>query len=400
MTFAILALAGCGSSESNDSSEVTSPITGASRTISKSTALSPLVVTPREPAVPFKGSNGKYIASYELQLFNPTPLTITPTRLVISTPDGKTVETLSGKELAAAIALPGKRSGVAELTESQVVTIYLSPEFSTSDEIPDKLEHVVTVTAPPLPEDGVSSDPVAVSVDKSLEVPVLGPPLQAGSDYIAADSCCDSDRHRRALLPIDNHNWLAQRFAVDWEQLDSSGRVVKKGGDASKSADYAIYGAQVISAGDGTVESVVDGLPDQKPGELPANSTLPEADGNNAVINLGGGLYVLYAHLQEGSLKIKKGDKIKQGDVIGLVGNSGNTSAPHLHFHVMDGPSPLTSEGVPYVINNFTITGTIESNEVFEALENTSKVMPVEPSTYDGKRVDEMPLNLDVVTFD
>ncbi len=395
----LLVFSGCGSSEKSNATGNESPISGAPRTVSESTSLAPLIVTPREPAVPFKGSNGKYIASYELQLLNPTPLTITPTRVVISAPDGKTVETLSGKQVAAAMALPGKRTGVSELTESQVVTLYLSPEFDDIDAVPDKLEHVVTVTAPPLPEQGVPSEPVAVDVEKDVSPPVLGPPLEAGSGYLAADSCCDSDRHRRALLPIDNNQWLAQRFAVDWEQLDASGRTVRKGADASKSANYTIYGKQAIAASDGTVESVVDGLPDQEPGALPESSTLPEADGNNVVIDLGDGLFMLYAHLKSGSLKVKQGDKVERGDPIGLVGNSGNTSAPHLHFHVMDGPSALTSEGVPYVIDSFEIGGVIPSNEIFEKLENTSKVIPVEASPFDGAHTDEMPLNLDVVTF-
>ncbi|MGB0872996.1 MAG: M23 family metallopeptidase [Solirubrobacterales bacterium] len=397
---ALLAMSGCGSSEKSSSTGDESPVSGAPRTVSESTALAPLIVAPREPAVPFKGSNGKYIASYELQLLNPTPLTITPTRVVISTPDGKSVETLTGKQVASAMALPGERSGVSELTESQVVTLYLSPEFDSIDAIPDRLEHVVTVTAPPLPDRGVPTEPIAVDVEKEVSPPVLGPPLEAGSGYLAADSCCDSDRHRRALLPIDNNQWLAQRFAVDWEQLDASGRTVRKGADATMSSNYTIYGKQAIAAADGTVESVVDGLPDQEPGALPESSTLPEADGNNVVIDLGGGFFMLYAHLKSGSLKVKQGDKVKRGQPIGLVGNSGNTSAPHLHFHVMDGPSALTSEGVPYVIDSFAISGTLPSNEIFEELENTSKVIPVESSPFDGAHADEMPLNLNVVTFE
>jgi len=65
--------------------------------------------------------------------------------------------------------------------------------------------------------------------------------------------------------------------------------------------------------------------------------------------------YALYAHLQPGSLKVKKGDAVKKGQAIALLGNSGNTTGPHLHFHVIHGKSPLGSDGVPYVIDSFAV---------------------------------------------
>ncbi len=106
----LLAVSGCGSSDSEDSSsDNASPVSGAPRSVSDSTALSPVVVTPREPGVPFKGSDGKYIVSYELELLNPTPLTLAPSELVISAPGGKVIETLKGKQLAQATAVASTR---------------------------------------------------------------------------------------------------------------------------------------------------------------------------------------------------------------------------------------------------------------------------------------------------
>ncbi len=337
--------------QDNESGSVTSVVSGEERGVSESTDLAPLLVTPREPAVPFKGSNGKFIASYELQLFNATPLTLTPTRVEILDPDGKVIETLEGKQIAAALALPSTRSGVEQISEGQLATLYLSPEFENRAEVPDALEHVITAEADELPKGGVTNSPATVAVNKELDVPVVGPPLKKGSGYIAADSCCSSERHRRALLPIDNRQWLAQRFAVDWEQLDPSGRTVKKGGDPSDPNDYTIFGEQAIAATDGTVMTVIDDLPEQVPGALPEKISLPEADGNSVVVDIGDGLYMVYAHMQPGSIEVKEGDTVERSDPIGLVGNTGNSSAPHLHFHIMDGPSALTSEGVPYVID-------------------------------------------------
>jgi murein DD-endopeptidase MepM/ murein hydrolase activator NlpD len=239
-----------------------------------------------------------------------------------------------------------------------------------------------------------------VKVVNSFDVPVLGPPLAPGRRYVAADSCCSSVRHRRALLPIGNREWLAQRFAVDWEQIDRTGRFVRRGGDPADVADYAIYGARAIAAGDATVVHVIDGLPAQKPGALPSGLLLPEADGNSIVARLDDGLYMLYAHLQAGSIKVKVGDKIKRGDFLGLVGNSGNSSAPHLHFHVMDGPSPLTSEGVPYVIEAFATEGRLRSTALLDKYENTTTPFDVVAFPGSGANRAEMPLDLTVVSFE
>ncbi|HXV92931.1 MAG TPA: M23 family metallopeptidase, partial [Pseudonocardia sp.] len=158
-------------------------------------------------------------------------------------------------------------------------------------------------------------------------------------------------------------------------------------------------GKRVVAAADGTVVHVLDGLPDQVPGALPPATTPAEADGNSVVVDIGGGLYTLYAHMQSGSITVAEGQRVTRGEQLGLVGNSGNTSAPHLHFHVMDGPSPLTSEGVAYVIDSFTTTGRITSTEAFDRLENTTQPLPVESLPTDGPHTEQMPLDRDLVTF-
>ena len=370
--FGVFAL-GCGGGDKDTpAGTTTSPVSGEARTAGAGAGLTALIVTPGEPAIPFKGSSGKLLVSYELHLFNATPLTLAPARVSVSTPDGEPVEKLGRAAVTAALALPGARSGVRELGEAQQATLYLTLAFDKRSQIPDRLVHRIAVEAPQLPGGRAVSAPAGVKVLNDFDVPQLGPPLEPGRDYVAADSCCSSVRHRRALLAIGNRQWLAQRFAVDWEQVDTTGRFVKRGGNPARPADYTIYGQQAIAAADATVVHVIDGLRDQKPGALPQGVTLPEADGNSVIAKLDGGLYMLYAHLQAGSLKVKEGDKVKRGDPLGLVGNSGNSSAPHLHFHVMDGPSPLTSEGVPYVIDEFATRGRLRSTAELDKYENTS----------------------------
>jgi hypothetical protein len=392
-----LALGSCGGDDK--AGTPTSPVSGEPRSDEAHEALSPLIVTAVEPAVPFKASNGRYLVSYELRLYNATPLTLAPTRVSVTTPDGKLVRKLDAAQTREALALPSVRTGNRRLTEGQQAELYLTLDFKQRSAIPDRLVHRIVAESGRLPNGRVVSSPATVKVLRDFDVPVLSPPLQAGRGYIAADSCCFSLRHRRALLPIGNHQWLSQRFAVDWEQIDASRRFVKRGGDPAKPADYAIYGQQAIAAADATVTHVLDGQKEQKPGALPVGITLPKADGNSIVARLDDGLYMLYAHMQSGSLKVKVGDKIKRGDVIGLVGNSGNTSAPHLHFHVMDGPSPLTSQGVPYVIDAFATRGRLHSTAVFDRFENTTTPLDVLPFDGDARNEDEFPLDQTVVDF-
>lgn len=127
--------------------------------------------------------------------------------------------------------------------------------------------------------------------------------------------------------------------------------------------------------------------------------TLEEADGNHIVLDLGGGKYALYAHLKPGSVKVREGDTVKRGQVMAQVGNTGNTTAPHLHFHIMDGPSTLGSNGLPYVIDSFEVTGKVPSTEAFDKAE--AEGTPLEIIVVDkvGTHENELPLDQRVVNF-
>jgi murein DD-endopeptidase MepM/ murein hydrolase activator NlpD len=108
---------------------------------------------------------------------------------------------------------------------------------------------------------------------------------------------------------------------------------------------------------------------------------------------------MLYAHLQAGSIKVKEGDRVKRGDLLGLVGNSGNTSAPHLHFHVMDGPSALTSEEGALCDRQVRDPRPARSTAVFDRYENTTTPFDVVPFAGSADNRAEMPLDLTVVSF-
>ena len=175
--------------------------------------------------------------------------------------------------------------------------------------------------------------------------------------------CGPDGVHRSAVLEVNGSLYDSQRFAIDWMRINEDGQIVV--GDPSENENYVDYGAKVMAAADGVVVGMLDELEDNVPGQLPdPNSiTLKNVDGNYVVIDHGNGLYSFYAHLQRGSVEVEVGDEVQAGDQLGLLGNTGNSSAPHLHFHVMAGPSPAGSDGLPYVLDSFLVAGVADGSE-------------------------------------
>jgi murein DD-endopeptidase MepM/ murein hydrolase activator NlpD len=146
---------------------------------------------------------------------------------------------------------------------------------------------------------------------------------------------------------------------------------------------------------------VVDGLPEQVPGVFPENISPEEADGNSVILDLGGGNFALYAHFQPGTIRVEEGEHVERGDVLALVGNSGNSLAPHLHFHVMNGPLSLASNGLPYEVDSFKVTGKNPGGTAaFDKAEAEGTPLKVERVDPPKRVTDAMPLDQLVVSFD
>ncbi len=346
---------------------------------------------------PVAGSDGRRHLVYELRIANPKPSALELEKVeVLDEPSGKVLLSLDRDDLAKRFSIGGRRGAEAmELGVGQFGVLFLHVALEPGDALPRAIAHRISVRIVQPGVDFTATVAHTPVVDRPLAV--LGPPL-IGAGYIAADGCCDSIRHVRALLTLNGHFTLAQRFAIDWEQIDVENRVVK--GDTKILSNYIIYGRDVLAVADGTVMSSRNDLPEQVPGALPQGITIDQADGNFVVLDIGGGAYVLYAHMQPASVRVKAGDKVKRGDVLGKVGNAGNTQAPHLHLQVMDGPSPLTSNGIPYVFESFKLTAIDKAGTAdFDKAEATGSPLTLTPVSPPQALSRVLPLDLTVVEF-
>jgi len=359
--------------------------------------ITPVLSQVRGTPIAVLGSDRQYHLVYELELRNATSGNALIEQVeVLDGEQAQVIARFDSAQIMQRLQIGGSGPRTVKLGAAQFAVMYLHIAFADENAVPFMLSHRITAAldaAPPgfeVSAGGVSSvqlDPVAV----------LGPPLR-GQRYIAADSCCDSTRHIRALLPINGSYWLAQRYAIDWEQLDEQNRVFV--GDGTDVNSYHIYGNEVLAVTDAIVTFAIDGYPDQIPGALPDSIDVADADGNHIILDLGNGLYALYAHLQPGSVAVQTGDTVKRGQIIARVGNTGNTTAPHLHLHVMDRPSGLIANGVPYVHDSYRISGiNLAGTADFDNAEATGEpasITPIDPPT---QHRNELPMDLTVVDW-
>jgi murein DD-endopeptidase MepM/ murein hydrolase activator NlpD len=117
-----------------------------------------------------------------------------------------------------------------------------------------------------------------------------------------------------------------------------------------------------------------------------------------SVQDLGRGVFAFYAHLKKGSVRVTIGQRVRRGEVVANLGNTGNTSAPHLHFHLMDNPSVLGSSGLPYVIDRFTLSGRISAGD-FKAAEGLEGIWSKSLSVKGSPRQKEFPVDGAIVDF-
>jgi len=359
-------------------------------------AMTPLLMAVHDAPIPFTGSDGRVHLVYELWLSNFSSGDVTVKQVDV-VGDGKALETLDAAAVATRLQAAGQRVSAGTMPKGSQGLLFLHVTLGPGAVVPGQLSHRIVLraeAAPPGMQEMTETGGV-VTVDRAV-VARIGPPL-SGDGYISADSCCDATRHTRAAMPVNGRVWVAQRYAVDWEQTDAQGRIYV--GPQDKLESYAIFGKPVLAVADAVVASVVDGRPEQTPGKYPTNIPLEQADGNCVILDLGGGRFAMYAHMQPGSIRVRKGDRVKLGQAIGLVGDSGNSVVPHLHFQVMAGNSSLSANGLPYEISAFRVTGKTDGTAAFDEAEEKGTPLAITALSPVQEVKDAMPLDQLIVSF-
>jgi N-acyl-D-amino-acid deacylase len=361
------------------------------------TAPAPLLSAPIDVSVPKAPTpfhaQGQIHLVYELAITNLSSEECRIDRVTVfngeGEGDGATLREFDGQSLVDAVVRPGIPSlrGAAKLRigagQRALMHVWVS---SAAVRPPSRLRHRIAVTIGERPTP-VTTNAALLSV--AAPTKPLGPPLRGGG-WLAGNGPSNTSQHRRAMIAIDGAARIAQRFAIDWVQLGPGNATFE--GDPKDNKNYYAYGEEIIAVADGVVADVKDGLPENVPGitsrAIPI--TLDTVGGNYVTLDLGQGRYAFYAHAQPGSIKVRVGQKVRRGQLIALVGNSGNSTEPHLHFHVADALSPLGSDGVPYVLDAFELEGT--------AALSAGKV-PFKPLAAPERRRMELPLQNVVVRF-
>ncbi len=332
-----------------------------------------MVLKPPTPAF----TDGHRVLVYELHLTNLSALTavgprvltlrsvevfpaLTSTRPITTLRDSALRASFRG--IAAMPAMTMASGGMAapsapRIDPGQRAVVFLWLRLATDMRTPELLRHRLTFSMSDSTSHGVvdvvsTLDSVVTPV-LSTNVPTIGAPMRGG-DWLAGNGPSNSSDHRRSIVPLDGRVWIAQRFAIDFVKIGPNGNTWHD--DRSKNENYWGYGEPVVAVADGEVVSVVDNIVDNARGVLPPSNiaTLP---GNHVILRIGPSQYALFAHLKHGSIGVRTGQRVRRGDMLGKLGNSGQATAPHLHFQLMDAPAPLAAEGIPFLLDRFTFMG-------------------------------------------
>ena len=337
-------------------------------------------------------TDGRVLLEHDLRLTNGFPVGATVRKIEVLDQRDRVVKTLEGDELAAAISPVGSpaQSG-AEIPPSSAAFAFIDTDLSSPKRLPTSVSHRITVDIEPglpVPE---SSTWVSAETPVSQRPPVeIASPLR-GDQWFGVLGA-----HRRAIQPVNGTFTNGQRWALDWNRLDANDAAVS--GDPGLNASYPQYGAPLRAVADGKVVRAVDGIPDQDPANFQPLGA-DQGDGNYVVLKLAKRTYAAYAHIVPGTVAVERGERVKMGEVVGELGNSGNSDGAHLHFQLMTTPSLLASDGLPFVIDGFDVTGQIASvDSVVNSLQ-TGEPVQIDSSPDQGAQQSRTPLSLQVTDF-
>jgi murein DD-endopeptidase len=183
---------------------------------------------------------------------------------------------------------------------------------------------------------------------------VLGPPL-SGGPWVAIHHPDWPRGHRRVFYTIGGVARLPGRFAIDWVLAGEDGTTSHGDPDVTKNA--LGYGAEVLAVADAVVAAARDDMSESERVSQHPKHAPKDAAGNYVALEVAPGRFVFYEHLQPGSVRVRTGDRVRRGQPIARLGFTGDSTGPHLHMHVANASSTLGAEGLPFVLERFTLLG-------------------------------------------
>ena len=359
-----------------------------------------------EARIPFAphvvtGSDGKRHLAYEIRItsFQPDDDPLKLVRLATFTDSATTalsvVEGAGLQRLRNQPAAEGAPRDGLPIASGRSLSLFLWLTLPAEAK-PDSLRHQLTF----LPAKGAiqRADDVHTSVVGTAALRI-GPPLRGGR-WLAVDGPGNPlSHHWGSPVTIDGTLSIPQRFAIDWFGLDDGNHSLRTRHEAladSVDEDWVGYGKDVLAVDDGVVVDARDGIANGeplRPLETPDDPTARTLYGNFAILAIAPGVYAHYAHLKLGSVTVRPGMRVRKGDVIGRLGQTGDAGAPHLHFHISDRPTFEGSEGLPFVIDGFTRYGQESVEGSFDP--TIPRQLAVKPTLHRN----EMPLDGDIVGF-
>lgn len=338
---------------------------------------------------------GKRHLAYELHITNFRPFDVELLRVDVMGADHR-LASFSGSPLAERLSRVGAHVEGAErqrvLAGGRTV-LYLWLPLEPGATLPVRLKHNIELDLlrPTGRERTVVND---VGCTVRTEQPVVLDMPVRGGPWVALYNPEMMGGHRTSIYTLGGRARIPARFAIDWVKLADD--ATRAHGDASTVANWRGYGSEVLAVADGTIVEAVDDMTEgARLSEATGPIALENASGNYMTLDIGEDRYAFYEHLKHGSIKVKRGDRVKRGDVIALLGNSGSSSSgPHLHFHVADAASELAAEGIPYVFRSFEVLGAYDDIDGFTTGERW-KPFPAAA----GKRTMELPAANSVIVF-
>ncbi|MFL6047902.1 MAG: M23 family metallopeptidase [Propionibacteriaceae bacterium] len=372
-----------------------------------------VAATVAQPA-PVEASDGKVHLAYELLITNASALRVRIDRIeardaaakkTILTKSGAALQRdftpVSGSRADEGTVDPSADPSTSTLAPSEVWVAWMDASVPTRADVPARLDHrLVGALLPPGNTKPIPFDIAVANVEVNTQPPtVLSAPVKGGIWYMSEGCCRDDTHHRRGLAPVNGELMVPQRFAIDFYKLDDQYRTWV--GDPKKLDSYLTYRQPIIAAAAGTVVRAEDGLPNStavpKPPPIPP---ITETVGNHVIVEIGPGTYVLYAHMDPRSVKVRVGQQVEKGQELGLIGTSGNSTTPHVHFQLLSTPTFFPSNSLPYVFDQFDLQGRITQRLWDDnlGLEPTGK-LPFKADPAPGPHQNELPVDRAVVRF-